>query len=372
MKYFISAVGALALTTSLAHAGGIERSGSNYSALFDKGRVMTLGFSNATPSISGSMPIGQVSVPTGNMAESFSTLSFSYKADVNDKLSYAIFMNTPFGADAHYTAVVYGGLEAHWQSNQLAALLKYQVTDRASVYGGLRYVTSSAKIYIPVEMLVDPVPPNEPFGPYTASAASDSQLGYVVGAAYEIPDIALRVGLTYESSITHSFATEESFGGIAGGTTVPGSTDITLPQSVALDLQTGVAKDTLIFGSVRWTEWSQWHVAPSYYDGVVHDEVTGFANDVITYELGVGRRINENLSVFARVGYEAPDGKKASRLAPTDGMHSFGIGASWTQDKVKITGGIEYAKLGDTFDASGTQFTGNSAVGVGVNVAFTF
>lgn len=371
MKYIISAAGALALTTSLAHAGGIDRSGSNYSALFDKGRVMTLGFSNATPSISGSLDLGPFSLATGNMAESFSTLSFSYKADVNDKLSYAVFMNTPFGADAHYATGAYTGLEAHWQSNQLAALLKYQLTDRASVYGGLRYVTSSAKIYIPVQMLS---PPNTPIviGPYTAGAASDSQLGYVVGAAYEIPDIALRVGLTYESSITHSFATEESFAGLNGGATLAGSTDITLPQSLALDFQTGVAKDTLVFGSVRWTEWSQWHVAPGYYDNVLHDEVTGFDNDVITYELGVGRRINENLSVFARVGYEASDGKVASRLAPTDGMNSFGIGASWTQDKVKITGGIEYAKLGDTFDASNTQFTGNSAIGVGVNVAFTF
>ena len=166
MKYIISAVGALALTTSLAHAGGIERSGSNYSALFDKGRVMTLGFSNATPSISG--VLGPFA--TGNMAESFSTLSFSYKADVNDKLSYAIFMNTPFGADAHYTTGAYTGLEAHWQSNQLAALLKYQLTDRASVYGGLRYVTSSATIYIPAQML-------NPIGPYTASAASDSPPG---------------------------------------------------------------------------------------------------------------------------------------------------------------------------------------------------
>ena len=105
-----------------------------------------------------------------------------------------------FYAAAHYTTGAYTGLEAHWQSNQLAALLKYQLTDRASVYGGLRYVTSSATIYIPAQML-------NPIGPYTASAASDSQLGYVVGAAYEIPDIALRVGLTYESSITHSFAT---------------------------------------------------------------------------------------------------------------------------------------------------------------------
>ena len=372
MKYIVTVVGALALTTTLAQAGGIDRSGSSYSALFEKGRVATIGFSTVNPSVSGvfTHPLAGA-IPTGNMAESYTTLSFSLKGDINDKLAYAIFLNQPYGADAHYTTGIYTGLEAHWKSTQLAALLKYSFNDRMSVYGGLRLVNSKANINIPAQMLA---PPATPFalGAYTAKTDSDTQVGYVVGAAYEIPDIALRVALTYESKIKHNFGTSERFANLNGGATITGDTDITLPQSVALDFQTGIAKDTLLFGSVKWSEWSKWHVRPDYYNAVISDEITGFENDVITYELGIGRRINENVSVFARIGYEKADGQEASRLAPTDGMHSIGIGGSWTKDNVKVTGGVEYVKLGDTFDASGTKFSGNDALGVGVNVAFTF
>lgn len=372
MKHMITALGALAMTTTLAQAGGIDRSGSNYSALFDSGRVLTLGFSNVSPDVSGvfTHPLAGA-IPTGNMAQSYSTLSLSYKADLNDKLAYAFFINSPYGADALYTTGIYTGLEAHWKSTQVSALLKYKLSDRASVYGGLRADTATAEINIPVQMLA---PPSLPvvLGPYHAQSSTDMAFGYVVGAAYEIPDIALRVALTYESEITHNFDTKESFGGFAGGATLNGTAEIKMPQSLALDFQTGVAKDTLVFGQVRYTEWSAWHVRPSVYDSVLHQEVTGFSTDVISYQLGVGRKINENLSLFVRAGYEASDGKVASRLAPTDGRTSIGFGGSWKQDKMKITGGIEYVTLGDTFDASGTQFEGNKALGIGFNVAFSF
>jgi long-chain fatty acid transport protein len=366
MKHMITALGALVMTTSLAHAGGIDRSGSNYSALFDSGRVLTLGFSNVSPDVSGVFTHPKAgAIPTGNMAQSYSTLSFSYKADLNDKLAYAFFINSPYGADALYSTGIYTGLEAHWKSSQVSALLKYKLSDRASVYGGLRTDTASAEINIPAQML-------KPIGPYHAKSSTDMAMGYVVGAAYEIPDIALRVGLTYESEITHNFDTKESFAAIAGGAALNGTAEIKMPQSLALDFQTGVAKDTLVFGQVRWTEWSAWHVRPSIYDSVVHQEVTGFSTDVIGYQLGVGRKINENLSLFVRAGYEASDGKVASRLAPTDGRSSVGFGGSWKQDKMKITGGIEYVTLGDAVDASGTKFEGNTAVGIGFNVAFSF
>ncbi|MDZ4394868.1 OmpP1/FadL family transporter [Cypionkella sp.] len=372
MKHIVTALGALAMTTTLVQAGGIDRSGTSYSALFDKGRVATIGFSSVTPSVSGvfTHPLAGA-IPTGNMSESYTTLSFSYKADINDKLSYAIFLNQPYGADAHYKEGIYTGLEAHWKSTQLAALLKYNFNDRVSAYGGLRLVRSSAEINIPVQMLSPPATPIV-IGPYTASTDTDTQVGYVVGAAYQIPDIALRVALTYESSIKHEFATSERFAGLNGGATIDGKTEISMPQSVTLDFQSGVAKDTLVFGSVTWSEWSKWHVRPDYYNGVINDEITGFSNNVITYELGVGRKINDNLSVFARIGFEESDGEEASRLSPTDGRRSFGVGGSWTKDNVKVTGGVEYVKLGDAVDASGTKFSGNDAVGVGVNVAFTF
>jgi len=374
MKIIGSAIVALAMSAAVATAGGIDRTTFPYAVLFEKGRVLQLGFSSVRPSIGGTYSstltaFGGGQSQTGGMAENYSTLSFAYKADVNDRLSYAIFINSPYGADANYLQGFYTGLEAHWQSDQIAAILKYKVADRVSVYGGLRYVKSSANINIPAALfLTSPVP----LGAYTASTNSDGQVGYVVGASYEVPDIALRIGLSYETEITHTFDTQERFATLNGGATIAGTTDIILPQTVTLDFQSGVAKDTLVFGSVRWSEWSQWHVRPSYYNAVINDEVTGFDDDVITYQLGVGRRLNENVSVFARIGYEKSNGGIASRLSPTDGLRSIGIGGSWTNDKVKITGGIEYVQLGDAVDGTDTRFTDNQAVGFGLSVLFSF
>lgn len=361
MKTILGTLAALSLTTTLASAGGIDRSTMPYSILFEHDDVVQLSFSNVTPNVSGILG----PFPTGNMAQSYTSVSLAYKSDLTEQLALAVIVNSPYGADAAYTMGAYTGLEAHWNSNQIAALLKYKVTDRVSVYGGLRYVTSSATINIPSQMTLGA-------GTYTATADSDAQLGYVVGAAYEVPDIALRVGLSYESAITHSFPTAERFAVAFSGSTFNSTTDIILPQTVTLDFQSGVAKDTLVFGSIRWSEWSNWHVAPDLYALATGGEVTGFDNDVVTYQLGVGRRLNENLSVFARFGYERATGGVASRLSPTDGMQSIGVGGSWTQDSVKITGGVEYVKLGDAVDGSGTVFSGNDALGVGVSIAYSF
>ena len=359
----LTSLAALALAATAAGAGGIDRSILPYATLFDEGRVAVLSFSTVTPDVRGTLATLGGPLPTGNMAQNYSRLSFAFKDDIGARLSYMLVANQPYGADALYTTGAYTGLEAHWTSDQIAALLKYQVGARISVYGGLRYVTSRANILIPAQMLV-------PLGAYTATADSDSQVGYLIGAAYEIPDIKLRVGLTYESAITHQFATTESFSAVGPGP--ESTTEITLPQSVALDFQSGVAKDTLVFGSVRWSEWSVWHVDPAFYRSFTGEEVTGFDSDVISYQLGIGRRINDAVSVFARLGYEAPSGDVASRLSPTDGMQSIGIGGSWTQGSIKVTGGVEYVKLGDAVDASGTVFSGNDAVGVGVSVEFRF
>ncbi len=391
MKLTTAAFAALAMTTGLAQAGGIDRSSLPYSILFEEGRVMQFGLSTVNPGVSGTYSptltfLGGTS-NTGDMAESYQTLSFAYKADLNDKLSYGIFLNTPYGADANYKSGFYTGLEAHWESEQLAALLKYQVADRMSVYGGLRYVRSRADIAIPDSLIrgglqqaglagnaqAAALAAGAPLGTlaYTAKGDTDGRLGVILGGAYEIPDIALRVGLTYESGFTHSFRTTEAIAAVPSVSGV-GTTNVEMPQSVTLDFQSGVAKDTLVFGSIKWSEWSKWEVRPPGYNALTGSDITSFDNNVITYSLGVGRKINDNLSLFARIGYEKANGGESSRLSPTDGYRSIGVGGSWTQGNVKITGGIEYIKLGDATDGSTTQFTKNEAVGVGMSVLFSF
>ena len=384
MKNTLTTGAALLLTTTAAFSAGIDRSGNGYGILFEDGNRVELSFSSVTPDISGDYPAALGGGSTNNMAESYISAGVAFKYQINDDFDVAVYLNQPYGANALYTGGAYTGLAADWSSTQAAAVVKYQAAPGVSVYGGLRSVTSKADIAIPDALIRGGLAASgtaqgvalatgAPAGTlgYTATTESDSQIGYILGVAYERPEIALRVGLTYESGFTHAFNTTEL---IAAVPTVSGDsvTDIEIPDAITLDFQTGIAADTLLFGSIRYAEWSVWEVRPQGYEALTGDRVTGLDNDTTTYRVGVGRRINEDLSVFARVTYEEGFGDVASRLSPTDGSTAIGIGGSYTYEGVEFTGGLEYVTFGDATDASGTEFADNSALGFGLTVGYSF
>jgi long-subunit fatty acid transport protein len=387
MKNTLKLTAALMLTTTAATAGGIERGGNAYSVLFEDGNYAQLSFSSVQPDVSGDYPAALGGGSTENMSESYTNYGLALKYELNDQFDVGLFLNQPYGANANYTGGAYTGLAADWESNQIALVLKYRATPNISVYGGIRSVESEANIAIPDALIrgglaaagaagnatAAALAGGAPAGTlaYTAETDANRQSSYIVGAAYERSEIALRVALTYETGYTHEFEATEAVPAVP---TVSGTSsfEIEMPQSVTLDFQSGVAADTLVFGSIRWAEWSVWEVRPNGYAALTNDRVTGLDNDVTTLRLGVGRKINDDLSVFGRVTYEAGNGGEASRLSPTDGSTSFGVGGSYTVNGVKFTGGLEYVTLGDATDASGVEFAENTAIAVGLSVGYQF
>ena len=398
MKKVLSAGAALLLTTSIASAGGLDRSGSAYSILFEEGNAVNLSFSSVTPEVSGSYEGSVLPGATGgtdNMAAAYASLGFAVKYEVSSALDLAVFYNQPYGADGEYTNGFYDGLVAKWDSQQIAAVVKYEAAPGISVYGGIRAVESQATIVLPDNLIrfgygvvaANPDSTATQVGgamlaltadpgdlEYNAQTETNTQIGYILGAAYELPEIALRVAVTYESGVTHDFKTTENFAaptplGLADSTS---TTDIEMPQSVTLDFQSGIAADTLIFGSVRWAEWSVWDVRPAGYEAATGGSVTGFDDDNMTYRIGLGRQINDQLSVFGRVTYEAASGDDLNRLSPTDGSTSIGLGGSYSVDGIEFTGGIEYAMLGGGEDSTGVEFDDNTALGFGLSIGFSF
>lgn len=370
MKRILMTASLIAAAAGGAQAGGIDRSGISYGVLFEDGNYAELSFSSVNPEVSGTYPAALGGGSTGNMAGGYTTVGLAYKHQFTDKFAVAVFINQPYGADANYTMGAYTGLSAQWKSTQVAAIAKYQATDNVSVYGGLRYVQSEAEIAIPALLSTAGASTSPAFN-YTASGAKDGQVAWLAGVAYERPDIAMRISLTYESGYTHKFDTIENAAGF-GLTDFATVTEIEMPQAVTLAAQSGIAQDTLLFGSIRWSEWSVWEVRTAGFLGATGQRVTGLDNDVTTYQLGVGRRFSDQFSAFVRLGYEKANGGVASRLTPTDGQRSIGIGGTYTMDNVKITGGIEYLKIGDAVDGSTTTFADNSALGVGVRVGVSF
>lgn len=366
MKTTILTISALLASTAAVSAGGIDRSGQSITALFEAGRYGEFSLGSISPDTSGTSVAALGSRDSGNLTENYLQFGAAYKADINEKLSYALIYDQPFGADVAYptgTGYYAAGAQADLDSHALTGLLRYRMNDNFSVHGGVRVQSIEAVAAIPF------------VSNYSVEGDRDTGVGYVAGVAYERPDIAMRVSLTYNSKIKHDVRTTESSAALGTNTS---ETEIETPQSVNLEFQTGIAADTLLFGGVRWVDWSDFDISPANYGTLTGGgSLVSYQDDVFTYSLGVGRRLNDNWSVSASVGYEESNGGFASNLGPTDGNKSLALAAVYTRDNMKITSGIRYVNIGDAqtaipTNAPAANFEDNDAVAFGVKVGFTF
>ena len=367
MKQILVTLGVLAASAGAALAGGIDRSGQGISPLFEAGGYAELSFGYVRPSLSGNDVAAFGGSAIGNVASSFMVPSFAFKQDINKQLSYAVIYDQAFGANVLYptSSVALGGTSAKTTANDLTALLRYKMNDRFSIYGGVRVQQASGNVGLS----------GLAYGGvngYTVSLATDTALGYVVGAAYEIPEYAMRFALTYNSAISHKFDTVETLGGGVIGNT---PTTVKTPQSVNLDLQSGINKTTLVFGSIRWANWSEFQIDPSTFTHLTGGGLVNLSNTV-TYTLGVGHKFTDSWSGAASIQYEAPGNRLVSPLAPSTGLFGVTLAAVYTQGNMKITTGINYTTLGkanpQTANTARANFSGNSAVGIGVKVGWSF
>ncbi|WP_170760280.1 OmpP1/FadL family transporter [Ruegeria lacuscaerulensis] len=357
-----------------AYAGGIDRSGQGINLIFEEGSAVQFRLSYTDPTVSGTMPslsppnIGQP-VDSGNVANDFFTPHLGYKTSLTDQLDFALLYDQPFGADIAY-ATNYplsinplnptqpNSLRATADTDAITALLRYKFDGGFSALGGVRAQRVKATVGVPI------------VGDYSYDSDAEIDFGYVIGVAWERPEIAARVALTYNSKITHDLSQTETIAGRTFNTT----TEVETPQSVNLDFQTGVAPKTLLFGSIRWVDWPQLDLSPPVYVGTVGAPLVDYDNATFTYSLGLGYQFTEEFSGAVTLGYETDEGEPVSNLGPTDGFWSIGVGGTYSLEKAKISAGVQYTDIGDaTADGAGgvtADFTGNSAWSVGFQVTY--
>lgn len=364
MKRILGAAAALATTTTLASAAGVDRSGQPIGVIFEQGNYAELSFGIVSPDVSGTAVPLAGGFGSGDAANSYTQLGLAYKHQFTDEFSAALIFDQPFGAQIEYptgTGYFAAGSSAELKSNSLTAVVRYKFANNFSVHGGIRYQELQAEVSVPF------------IAGYAANTQKDGGVGYVAGVAYEKPEIAMRVALTYNSEIDHDLDTTESFGGVP----VPGTsnTPVTTPASWNLDFQSGIAENTLLFGSVRYAENTTFRVEPANYP---FNPIVSFASNGLSYNLGVGRRFNDNWAGAVSVGWDKESGGFSSNLAPTDGNISLGLGATYTSDSgMKITGGVRYIKIGNAQTQGGglspiANFRDNKAIAAGIKIGFNF
>jgi len=351
--------GAAVLLAQSALGGGIDRSGQSTSILFEDGRYAEFSLGHVSPDVSGTA-VGQAS---GDVSESYTQIGAGYKWGYDGPWDVALIFDQPFGADINYSASTtypLRGSTATFDSNAITLLAKYQLDGGISIYGGLKAQTVEMEVALPALS-------------YTASGANERGFGYVVGAAFEKPEIALRAALTYHSGIDYSIGTTEN-----GSASV--DTDITTPQSINLDFQTGIAADTLLFATARWVNWSDFDISPFGFTNASSNPtrapLVSFADDTINYSIGIGRRFSDEWSGAVTLGHEPSGGGFQSNLGPTDGRTSLGLGGTYTSGNLKVTAGAQYILAGDAqtiVSSTGpvtSSFTDNTAIAFGLKVGF--
>jgi len=358
----------LLATTSMATAGGLDRATTGTSTLFEKGSYGELSYASTTPSV-GPNANPLIGLAGGmNVTQSFTTTQFSFKTDLNDKLSVAIsFNNNPFGVDIDYDDFATGGgayasitsLRANLDSTALTAMAKYKITDRVSAIAALKYqaVSGTADVSVPLTAGSLALGGNPVDGDVSLTRASDTN--FIVGASYEIPEIALRVVATYESEAT--FDPSVIAENLGGANTGPGQ--IKTPEVLMLEFQSGVAANTLVFGSIRHAKWedAQVKMSAAYRNAQLSD----FDNST-TYTLGVGRKFSDSFSASLSASMDTGDGDDASLLAPTGGSTAISLGGKYTLNNgMAISGGVSRRAYN-----SATWYGSDSTLGGGDDVTF--
>ncbi len=369
----------LAIVSATAQAGGIDRSGQDIGVLFETGDRVEFSHARIAPRVKG---VDLAGGATGDVAGDHSLTSLSVKFDLDERWSLAALAEQPYGADIRYagSSALLGGTEVDVVTSALLGLVRLHLTPAMSVHAGLRTQRASASVTLS----------GLAYGPvdgYRVRLGPDRESGWVAGAAYERADIALRVALTCHSAIEHSLRTQES--GPALDPDGPGPsaamdlldgtslTRISTPRALNLDFRTGIASDTLLYGQVRWADWSAFRVEPARFLAVTGEGLIEL-DDVRTYSLGLAHRFNERWSGFLSVNHEARGASLVSPLAPVNGRLGIGLGVQYTRGALSVGAGVSYVRLGDAVLETGTPDTaratmqGNATRAAGLRLSLVF
>lgn len=265
--------------SGVANAGGFDRGGVNIDQLFD---AAPYSFDAGVTYVSPQRTLKNVQRLDGSgMSSSSVDVSGDYavprigiKANIFEPVDCLASYTEPYGAEADFgmnNAYSPTAVEYYVKTNDFGLTCSYKINvGKGSLrfIGGVSYQEVDAFLSRQTLLAFG----NTGLGKFKLS---DEAWGWRVGAAYEIPEIALRASLMYSSSykydgLSGTVDTTGFAGGPLGNVTgvFPVSASAEIPQAVEFKLQSGIAPGWLAFGSVRWQEWSKLGIIP--INGVIN------------------------------------------------------------------------------------------------------
>lgn len=312
-------MGGIILATAVsAQAGGFNRGAANLDPLYNAGGFGI--YSTAiyvSPGRSYSSVNSPVTGPSGSVefGEDYWIPSVSVGGRIAGGLSCAGSYTQPYGADAKYSGpITFHIAEQSLETHEYGLTCAYGFDvgkGRLSVIGGGFYETvefTQGRNFIGIIPGVTDI---------SLLQVESDTFGYRLGLGYDIPEIALKAQLLYRSETNHDDATgnytNTPFAALAVLTGAPPAvagalygtatsatarTGASLPQSLELNLQSGIAPGWLAFGSVKWTDWSvlQNLIVTEGVAGRPFSSTQFFFKDGWTINGGIGHQFNEKLA----------------------------------------------------------------------------
>ncbi|MDY6510556.1 outer membrane beta-barrel protein [Acinetobacter sp. YIM 103518] len=373
-----------------AFAAAMDRTGQSISAFLQPGNYAEAGLSVLDADVSGKDKNG---VNTGDMAASYHSASAALKIQATDNISVGLLFDQPFGAKAEYDSsspafsqnlgTSIQTTSAEVTTENLTLLVGYQPNANLNFYAGPVWQQAKGEVHLRGTAYAS-------LNGYDANMKNDDAWGWAAGAAYQIPEIALKASLTYRSEIKHKLDSGESvqqYNATAAGmlAALPsGITEVTTPQSVNLDFQTGIMANTVAFANVRWVNWDGFAIKPPKFGtltagaGLPNANLVEYNKDQWTINAGVGRKLTEKWSGTVSVGWDSGAGNPVTTLGPTEGYWSLGLGAQFSPaENYFIQGGVKYFWLGDADALTASSpyegsFKDNHAIGYGMKIGYKF
>ena len=328
------------------------------------------------------------------------TIDTAVKAVVTQKVNTVVDSKV----DAVNAGLGKGNTKVEVDTQNLSMIFGFQPTKNINLYGGGVYQTVKGNVSLRGSAY-------SLYNGYDAKIKETGGVGWLAGAAFQIPEIALKASVTYRSEIDHDVKIDKPFPNLTGALSlldpVNGATAatniqnrnektrITTPQSVNLDFQTGVMANTVAFANLRWVNWKNFSIRPDQFGEVSKiagkipgiDRPNGFnlveySDDQISATVGVGRKLNEQWAGNVSVGWDSGAGNPVSTLGPTEGYWNVGLGAQFSPTpQTFIAGGVKYFWLGDAKAQTGAQsggdkyvaeFESNKAIAYGLKIGYKF
>lgn len=162
---------------------------------------------------------------------------------------------------------------------------------------------------------------------------------------------------------------------------------ITTPQSVNLEIQSGLTANNIVYSQLRWVNWKDFEIQPRQFGAVVDYaaqqypelikpfNLIDYKNNQWSAKLGIAHMLSDQWLTTADISWDSGNDNPAGTLNPSDGFYALGLGSLYNINKNSfISYGIKYfrfnkAKVID-LDAN-NPITQNSTLSkVGRNTAF--